>query len=42
MFGWRTSTQEDSVRAEQLLLEAIGIDPNQSQLYGYFGLLLRL
>ena len=42
MFGWSTSNQEDSARAEQLLLEAIEIDPNQSEVYRYFGLQLRL
>jgi TolB-like protein/DNA-binding winged helix-turn-helix (wHTH) protein/Tfp pilus assembly protein PilF len=42
IFGWSTSTQEDAARAERLLLTAIETDPNRSEVYGYFGLLLRL
>lgn len=42
IFGGSTSAQEDAARAERLLLAAIETDPNRSEVYGYFGLLLRL
>jgi tetratricopeptide (TPR) repeat protein len=42
IFGGSTSAQEDAARAERLLLAVIETDPNRSEAYRYFGLLLRL
>jgi adenylate cyclase len=42
IFAGSTSAQDDAARAERLLLAAIEADPNRSEAYGYFGLLLRL